>query len=126
MGKDFIPPVKPPTTHTHQEPRKDIPKPPNITPPPNTKPQVPSAPPPGPNIRPPTVNPSFPVPNPAIYPPLPVHTGRIKKGQKEYETLIEKAIKATDYSIGELIFKNGSNAKQFVREALEHLSQLEY
>jgi hypothetical protein len=133
MGKNSIPPVNPSFTYTQQKLPKNIPKPSNVIPPPNIEPptsytQSPATyiPQPASTIRPLTISSSFAVPNQAMYPPLPVHVGRIKKGQREYGMLVEKAIKATDNSIGELMFKNGANAKQFIREALEYLSQLEY
>lgn len=61
-----------------------------------------------------------------IHPPLPLHTGAVRKGDAKYEALLAKAKKATDYALGELVFQHGAYAKQFVREALEHVSQLEY
>ena len=58
--------------------------------------------------------------------PLFPHVGTIRKNDPNYACVLANAIKATDYGLGELMFKNGQNAKVFIGEALKHLSQLEY
>jgi len=80
------------------------------------------------NLSPPNkiLRPADPYKQQLIYPPLPSHTGTIKKESVEYDNLITKAKKTTDDAIGELIFSNAMNAKRFIREALEDLNQLEY
>lgn len=131
MGKNAAP-NKPPPALAQQNP----PRPAKVAPPPNAapvnpsfhapKPVVSQPPPANPPVRPPTVRPvpsQYPAPQGVS---LPAHAGKIRKGHPEYEALVERAKKATDYSIGELMFKNGANAKQFIREALECLSKLEY
>ena len=46
----------------------------------------------------------------------PVHKGGIKKGDPKYDEILKKAVQATDYGIGELMYKHGASAKKFIEE----------
>ena len=73
---------------------------------------------------------AFSIPKPtASVPPSdfkPTNPGGIKKESPDYEVMLQKAKKATDNGLGELMFKNGAAAKQYIQEALTYIKQLEY
>jgi hypothetical protein len=52
--------------------------------------------------------------------------GEIKKGSSNYEAMLQNAKRATDNGLGELMFKNGTAAKQYIQEALTYIKQLQY
>ena len=107
--------------------------PPSAMPP--AKLQPPELPPAKPNMITPHVLPSVVpmprMPQPSVRPaasqfPRPAQKGTIKKGDPKYTEIIQKAFKAADYALNEILFKNGPEAKAFVVESLNLINQLDF